>query len=255
MASFFSVPITHFLIVCPLVFLAGLVDSIAGGGGLISLPAYLFTGLPAVNAISTNKLSSCIGTSASTARYLKNGYVDKFLAVPSVIMGLTGAFFGSKLLLHIDSGILKYPMIILLPIIAVIILKDKNLEGFASEYISRRRQLAVVSLFSLIIGAYDGFYGPGTGTFLLIVYTKLAKMDIKSASGNMKLVNLSSNLCSLMVFLFNGSAVIPLGLIASIFCIAGHYIGSGMVMKNGFKAVRPIILIVIALLIIKLITG
>ena len=255
MMSLFSVPIKYFFIVCPLVFLAGLVDSIAGGGGLISLPAYLFTGIPPVNAISTNKLSSCIGTSASTARYLKNGYIDKALAVPSIAAGLIGSFFGAKLLLHVDSSVLKYPMIILLPFIAVIILKDKNLENCASQYISRKKQFAIVTLFSLIIGAYDGFYGPGTGTFLLLVYTKLAKMDIKQASGNTKLVNLTSNLCSLTVFMLNGSAIIPLGLIAGIFCIAGHYMGSGMVMKSGFKAVKPIILIVIALLMIKLIAA
>lgn len=255
MTEFFPTnPILSFLIVCPLIFLAGLIDSIAGGGGLISLPAYLLTGLPPVNAIATNKLGSCIGTTASTTRYVKNGYVSWRLAVPSIICALVGAFFGSKLLLHIDSSVLKYPMIIILPIIAFIILKDKDLENAHGE-ISSEKQLFIVVLSSLIIGAYDGFYGPGTGTFLLIIYTRLAKMDVKTASGNMKLVNLSSNICSTFVFLSSGATLIPLGLAAGVFCIAGHYIGSGIVMKKGFKAVKPIILAVLALLIIKMLLG
>ena len=102
---------------------------------------------------------------------------------------------------------------------------------------------------------YDGFYGPGTGTFLLILYTGVAKLPVAKASGTMKLANLSSNIMALVVFLFSGKIVIYLGLAASVFSIAGHYVGSGMVMKNGNKIVRPIILIVLVLLFIKIITG
>ena len=247
--------IIPFLIVCPLVFLAGLVDSMAGGGGLISLPAYLLAGLPPVNAIATNKLGSSIGTVASTARYIKNGYVDKVLAIPSVAAALTGAFFGAKLLLTVNSDILKYPMIIALPVVAFIILRDKDLENSGSCDINRRKQILIVTVISLLLGLYCGFYGPGTGTFLLILYTKAAKMDIRSASGNVKLVNLSSNIVSTVIFVASGQALIPLGIVAGVFCIAGHYLGSGLVMKKGFKAVKPIIITVLALLMIKLIFG
>ena len=247
--------IIPFLIVCPLVFLAGLVDSMAGGGGLISLPAYLLAGLPPVNAIATNKLGSSIGTVASTARYIKNGYVDKVLAIPSVAAALTGAFFGAKLLLKVNSDILKYPMIIALPVVAFIILRDKDLENSSSCDINHRKQILIVTVISLLLGLYCGFYGPGTGTFLLILYTKAAKMDIRSASGNVKLVNLSSNIVSTVIFVASGQALIPLGIVAGVFCIAGHYLGSGLVMKKGFKAVKPIIITVLALLMIKLIFG
>ncbi len=247
--------ILPFLIVCPLVFLAGLVDSIAGGGGLISLPAYMLTGLPPVNAIATNKLGSVIGTSASTLRYLKNGYFDKRLAIPSIVMGLAGGFLGSELLLYIDSSILKYPMIIVLPIIAFFVLRDNKLENNKPKNIPCRKQFTIVVIISLLIGIYCGFYGPGTGTFLLLAYTKLADMDVKSASGNVKLVNQSSNIVSTVILILNNSAVIPLGIVAGFFCMAGHYIGSGIVMKSGIKAVRPIIVLVLILLIIKLLIG
>ena len=108
---------------------------------------------------------------------------------------------------------------------------------------------------SLVVGCYDGFYGPGTGTFLLILYTGVAKLPVAKASGTMKLANLSSNIMALFVFLFSGKIIILLGLTASVFSVAGHYVGSGMVMKNGNRIVRPIILVVLVLLFIKLVTG
>lgn len=103
--------------------------------------------------------------------------------------------------------------------------------------------------------AMDWILGPGTGTFLLILYTGVAKLPVAKATGTMKLANLSSNVMALAVFLFSGKIIVLLGLAASVFSIAGHYVGSGMVMKNGNKIVRPIILIVLALLFIKIITG
>lgn len=108
---------------------------------------------------------------------------------------------------------------------------------------------------SFAVGCYDGFYGPGTGTFLLLLYTGLAKMDVRRASGNMKLANLSSNTAALLVFLVNRTIILPLGLAAAVFSIAGHYIGSGMVMKNGSRVVRPVILVVLVLLFVKILSG
>ena len=105
-----------------------------------------------------------------------------------------------------------------------------------------------------MIGGYDGFYGPGTGTFLLLVYTGLARMDVRTAAGNVKLVNLASNVSAFVTFFMNGKILFTLGLAASVFSIAGHYIGAGMVIKNGTKIVRPIILVVLAILMVKLVT-
>ena len=104
-----------FLIVCPLVFLAGLVDSMAGGGGLISLPAYLIAGVPVHCAIATNKLSSSIGTAVSTIRYCKNKFADWSIAVPSIVTALIGSFLGTNIALHTDERIMKYVMLFVLP--------------------------------------------------------------------------------------------------------------------------------------------
>ncbi|MDF2945012.1 MAG: sulfite exporter TauE/SafE family protein [Herbinix sp.] len=243
-----------FLIVCPLIFLAGIVDSIAGGGGLISLPAYLIAGLPPHFAIGTNKLSSAVGTTVSTARYCKNKFVDWGVAIPSIILALLGSAIGANIALLIDEKVMKYTLIIILPVIAFYVLKGKTIKKEnAEEPISRKKVYVIACLASFFVGAYDGFYGPGTGSFLILIYTGLAKMDIKKAAGNTKLVNLSSNIAALVTFIINGKIFFLLGITAAVFSVAGHYIGSGLVIKNGHKVIRPIILIVLALLFIKVI--
>ena len=245
-----------FLIVCPLVFLAGLVDSIAGGGGLISLPAYILAGLPPHFAIGTNKLSSAAGTTISTIRYCKNKYVDWGLAFPSIVLALIGSVLGANLALLLDEKIMKYMLIIILPPIAFYVLRSKTMKTDAvQKSITRKNAYIIVSIASLIIGAYDGFYGPGTGSFLILIYTGLAGMDIKKAAGNTKLVNLASNVAALITFLINGKIVFLLGITAAVFSIAGHYIGSGLVIKNGKKVIRPIIIVVLIILFIKVIMG
>lgn len=244
-----------FLIVCPLVFLASFVDAVAGGGGLIALPAYLLAGVPMHNAIATNKLSSAAGTVISTVRFCKNKFVDWGLAVPCISMALLGSYIGANLALLASDRFLKLMLIPVLPVVAFYVLKKKSLGDAQEVAISRKKQWLICGLSSLVVGAYDGFYGPGTGTFLLLFYTGAAKMTMAKASGNMKLANLSSNVAAMVVFLFSGKIVITLGLAAAVFSIAGHYVGAGMVMKNGSKIVKPIILVVIVLLFIKIITG
>lgn len=243
--------ITTFLIVCPFVFLAGMVDAIGGGGGLISLPAYLIAGVPAHNAVATNKLSSAAGTIVSTIRYYKNGYADLKLGIPGIIAALIGAQIGAKGALIVEDRIFSILLMVLLPLIAIYMLFKKDLEPKEGE-ISRKKQYIIVVIASFLIGAYDGFYGPGTGTFLILIYTGMAKMDVLTAGGNTKLVNLTSNIASLVVFLLGGVVYIPLGLTAALFSIAGHYIGAGLAMKNGSKFVRSVILCVIGLLFLKI---
>ncbi|MBA4348020.1 MAG: hypothetical protein C0413_04125 [Clostridiales bacterium] len=241
------------LIICPLVFAASLLDAVAGGGGLISLPAYLIAGLPPHNAIATNKLSSSIGTVASTARFIKNKCVDWPTAVPSAVLAALGSIAGAKLILAIDDDAIRYIMLILVPVLAFVVLKKRDLSAESVESVSRTRQFVVVCLAALLVGMYDGFYGPGTGTFLLIAYTQLAKMPLRLAAGNVKIANLSSNIGSLAVFLLHGQAVIPIGLISAVFAISGHFIGAGLLLKNGSKVVKPFVLFVLSLLFIRLV--
>ncbi|MEG2349917.1 MAG: TSUP family transporter [Hungatella sp.] len=246
----------QYLIVCPLVFLAGLVDSIAGGGGLISLPAYLIAGVPAHVALGTNKLSSTLGTTVSTLRFAKNGFIEGRIAVTAAAAALIGSVIGANLSLLISESVIKSMMIVVLPIVAFYVLKNKNMgQDPLTDTLPENTMLAIAVTAAFFLGAYDGFYGPGTGTFLILVLTGVAKMNVKKASGLTKVINLSSNVAALITFIINGKVLYPLGIASGAFCIAGHYIGSGMVVHNGQKIVRPVVLIVLTILFIKIISG
>ena len=141
-------------------------------------------------------------------------------------------------------------LLFVLPVIAVILLRKKDLPE-TRQPLNKWLRGAIVWSASLVFGTYDGFYGPGTGTFLLLSFCYLGKIDVRTASGNVKLVNLSSNIGALFTSLAAGKVLIPLGLIGAVFATAGQYIGAGLAMKNGSKIVRPVILVVIVLLATK----
>ena len=250
---FFGYPIWAVALICGGVFTAALVDAIGGGGGLISLPVYLMAGLPYHFALGTNKMSSCIGTAASTYRYVKSGFVNWPLAIGAVVLALAGAYVGTSLQLRIDERYLQYTLLVVLPIVAaVMLLRKKQLPEVQGDIPAVRQRLIAWGA-SLVLGVYDGFYGPGTGTFLLLIYCYLAKMDVRTASGNMKVANLASNVGSLVTALFAGTVVVPLGLLAAVFSVTGHYLGAGLNLKNGSKIVRPVIFVVLGLLVVKVV--
>ena len=130
-------------------------------------------------------------------------------------------------------------------------LKKKILPEQAGQ-ISPWAQRSIVWSAALLVGTYDGFYGPGTGTFLLLIFCHLGKMDLRTASGNVKLVNLSSNIGALAASLMAGKVLLPVGLLAAAFSIAGHYLGAGLTIRNGSRIVRPVILVVLGLLVLKI---
>lgn len=248
----------QYLIVCPLVFLAGFIDSIAGGGGLISLPAFMIAGVPPHMALGTNKLCSSMGTTISASRYIRNGYMKGLgkLAVMSSVAALIGSPIGATLSLLISESVIKNMMLVVLPVVAFYVLRNKNMgEGDQTDTMSDRNMTVIAVCAAFFIGAYDGFYGPGTGTFLILILTGAANMNIRRASGLTKVINLSSNIAALITFIINGKVYYPLGLAAGLFCIAGHYLGSGMVVNNGRKIVRPVVLVVLSILFLKIITG
>ena len=243
-------------IVCPLLFLTGFVDAIGGGGGLISLPAYLFAGLPIHSAIATNKLSSACGTSLTTIRFIRNGLVSVRLAVPSVIAAMIGSFCGARLSLMVQEDVMRQVLLIVLPVAAFFVLNPHLFPDreTASPSLNRRTYVTAV-IAAFVIGAYDGFYGPGTGTFLIIAFTVFAKMSVRSANAHAKVINMTTNVTSLVVFLHSGQVLIVLGLAGSACCMLGNYIGSGLVLTKGTRIVRPVILVVLVLLCAKILFG
>lgn len=241
------------IVLYPLIFLAGFVDSIAGGGGLISLPAYLFIGLPSHNALATNKLSSTIGTIFSTLRYAKGRAIVYVVAIPSVVGSLIGSHIGARLALILSDSVLKVILAFLIPFAAVVVLlaNPKRSATYEAENISKIRTILISGLIGLTIGMYDGFFGPGTGTFLIILYVSVLSLDHVSASGTAKIVNLASNVGALLTFIVGGKVMYSIGLPAALFGIAGNWIGSGLALKKGAKIIKPVMIVVLIILFTK----
>lgn len=242
--------IQQYLIICPLVFLSGFIDAVAGGGGLVSLPAYLIAGLPVHGAIGTNKLSSAMGTSLTTWKYSRNGYIPWKQAVFCAVCALIGSNIGARLALLLDDGVFKIIMLIILPLTALYVMRGKSLSTEKEPYSFGKTTILSMAI-SLIIGAYDGFYGPGTGTFLILLLTGMAHMKLSEANGTAKVINLSTNLSALAVYLLNGKVILLLGLAAGCFSVAGNYMGARYFEKGGARSVKPLMIIVLVIFFIK----
>ena len=203
--------------VFPAVFVAGIVDAIAGGGGLITLPVYMLVGLPPHEAIGTNKMSSCMGAHIS---------------------------------LLISNESFKILMLFILPVTAWFVLRTKNFDVVREPY-SFRKTCALSCVIAFVIGVYDGFYGPGTGTFLILLLTSVAHLTLKEANGLTKAINMTTNVTSLVVFLINGTVLIPLGIMAGLCNIAGNWIGVSFFDKKGGAVVKPVMLLVLTIFLVK----
>ena len=237
------------LIVCPLIFLGGFVDAVAGGGGLISLPAYLATGIPVHLAYGTNKLSSCCGLFISTIKYARSGYILWRPAIVAGIGALLGSSLGVRLVLVLSEETLRWVLIFVLPVVAVVILFNRN---FGHE--QKPRELSPALLYLLVfaigfvIGGYDGFFGPGAGTFLVIGFTAVVGWTLTTASGVAKAVNFCSNFAALVGYIISGNVSFAIGVPALVCGILGHYIGAGLAVKKGAAFIRPVVIFAVLLL-------
>lgn len=240
------------LLICVGVFLGSFMDAIAGGGGIITVPTYLMGlhSLPAYYALGTNKLSAGIGTVFSTARFIRQGLVDWPLFAPAVVLALTGSMAGTWLQHHTPAVVLKYLLLAVLPVVAVITLRTRSWPDEAGDLSPGLRRL-IVWAAAFVIGGYDGYYGPGTGTFLMIVFIRLARLDTRHAAGGVKVINLASNLGSLFTALRAGYVLVGVGLISAVAAMLGHYLGAGLAIKNGSRIVRPTVIAVLLLLTVK----
>lgn len=234
---------------------AGLVDSAAGGGGLISLPAYLFAGLPAHYTYGTNKFSAACGTTFATARFFKNGALDLKVGLLAAAASFAGSAVGANIALHISDAMLRRLLLVILPIAAVLILSRRNVpdENHYDGRLDTRKTLLALGV-GLGIGCYDGLFGPGTGTFAIIAFTTLLGFDLRTASGNAKLLNLASNYASLVTYLLSGVVVFSIGIPCAVSGIVGNLIGSKLALTKGARFIRPMMLVVLVLLLGKILT-
>lgn len=234
-------------------FFAAFIDAIAGGGGLISLPAFLASGLPAHVALGTNKMAACCGTVASSLKFARSGKVNWVLMRKLVIFSFIGSMLGVKTVVMINPKYLYPIAIILLIMVLGYTLCNKSLgeenhfEGLNSQNI----KFGIIMAF--VMGFYDGFFGPGTGSFLIFALIRIFKLDFTNASGNAKILNLTSNFSGLLMFFIMGQINFIYGIIMAVLMICGAVLGAKMAVKKGAKFIKPIFLIVTTVVLIKMV--
>lgn len=237
-------------IIAPLVFLAGFIDAIAGGGGLIALPAYLFAGVPIHLAMGTNKLSSSIGTFSATVTFFLHKRILIKIALISAVLALIGSWIGSSLALVMEASVLKTVLIFVLPVMAIIVMRPrKEVVVKAKDHIDWLK----IGLVTFFVGMYDGFIGPGTGSLLIFGFVSVLGMSYTQASANAKVVNLASGIAAVVTFGLSGQINVALGLVAAAFSVAGNLSGSLLAIRFGKKVIQPLLIGVFSILMIRLI--
>jgi len=221
-------------------FIAGFIDSIAGGGGLISTPTLLLVGLPPHLALGTNKLAASAGTLVSSHEFFKSNKLNFKLLKLMIPFAFIGAIIGVSTLQFISPDILKklIPFMIFGVAMYTVISKKVGLINSFDGFTPKNKFLGKV--LTSILGFYDGFFGPGTGTFFMFGLVKIFKFDFTIATANTKVLNLTTGFAALLTFLYNGQVDIKYGLISTIFMISGSKLGSKMAVKNGSKFIKPI---------------
>ena len=231
-------------------FVAAFVDAMAGGGGLISLPALMLAGMPPALALGTNKMASSIGTVASTATFVRAGKLNVKLVLKQIPFTFVGAVLGVFAVQHLSNAVLK-PLILVLLIAVTIYTVAKKSWGDESTYSgSTHRELALAFLFAGGLGFYDGFFGPGTGSFLIFCFLYMG-FDFVEASANAKALNLTSNIASLITFACLQQIDYRYGIPMGIIMIFGARLGAKLAIKKGADYIKPLFIGMTLLLIIK----
>ncbi len=237
----------------------GFIDAIAGGGGLVTMPALLISGVPPHMALGCNKVSACLGTCTALGNFARSGLVRWRVALAGVAFSLLGSSAGSQMALRLDPAILGKLLVALLPIAMCAVLLPPRGNRRASTRAASPfpqhgiRFLLPVTLVCLTIGFYDGFFGPGTGSFLILTFHWVLRMELMEASATAKVLNLASNLSSTLVFIYGGVVLWRLALPMAVACCLGNWLGSRMAIRIGSAAVRRFLTISLSLLLLTLV--
>jgi uncharacterized membrane protein YfcA len=238
---------------CGAAFLAGLVDAIAGGGGLVTLPVMLSLGLPPHVALGTNKGQSVFGTAASLATFWRRGGIDTGRVPAAFLAGLFGSALGALALLAVRPEPLR-PLVVVLMIgaVAVVLGRPYIQTGASVAALPARAIGLATAIIGFTLGTYDGFFGPGTGSMLIIAFTVVLGDSLTRASGNAKVVNLASNLAAVAVFSWRGTIAWSIALPMAAANILGAGVGTRLVLRQGDRFVRAVILIVVSAAVVKI---
>ena len=238
---------TYWLIGLTIVaFSAGYIDAVAGGGGMLNLPALLFAGVPPVSALAVNKVSGIAGTTLAVTKYAMNKQIHWRTVAYAAIPCLLASYIGGRLALHASASILAWAIIICIPIALVIVLTDKPAEQAEKLAPSPFKTIATVAP----IGFYDGILGPGTGTYMAIAIRKVLKFDFLLATATIKPLNLLTNIGAGIAFLMAGKVIWAIAIPMILASMAGGWLGGHSAIKGGDKFIRRLLIVVLVVMLL-----
>jgi uncharacterized membrane protein YfcA len=248
----FEISLINLIFLCIAGFTAAAVDAIAGGGGLINLPAILAAGVPPHYALGTNKFASSFGAITSAYTFAREGKVFVPLMKYTVPCTLVGSVIGVFTALKIDQGFLQIIILVLIFATAIYTIAKKDFGNEDKFEGLTRKSIVQGCIFAFSLGFYDGFFGPGTGSFLIFLFISIYGFDFTIAAGNSKVLNFVSNITSLVMFALNGKIYYMLGIPIGLAMIVGARVGSKVAIKNGAKVIKPIFVTIALVLTVKL---
>lgn len=244
--------ITKLLIIIPVFFVAGVIDSIGGGGGLIALPTYLMIGLPIRTAYGCNKLQAGLGNLVSAIKYFKKNMVDLKIALISAITAMSGAYVGTKIIFLLPEETIQKAITIALPAVAlVMVLRKTDARNVIMKSEISKKTIVQALIVGLIMGFYNSLFGPGVGTIAILGFTMIMHYDARVASGNGKVLIVLTNAIALVSYIKTGNVAYEIAGPAALSAIAGNLVGVNLAIKKGEKIIKPVMLIVVILTVIK----
>jgi uncharacterized membrane protein YfcA len=234
-------------------FIAGFIDAVVGGGGLIQMPALLIN-LPnhsVATLFGTNKIAALSGTSVAAYQYSKKITFDYRVLLTISFFSFVASFSGAKIVSLINVSTLKPIILVILVLIAIYTFLKKDLGAIETKTLPLQKQLIFGSLIGLVVGFYDGFFGPGTGSFFVLGFVVILGFEFVKASAYAKIINCMTNISALIVFIRQGNYILEIAIIMSFCNIIGNAIGSKIALKKGNGFVRNIFLVIVTLMILR----
>ncbi|TAE29261.1 MAG: sulfite exporter TauE/SafE family protein [Candidatus Kapaibacterium sp.] len=249
-----DLPFFKLAILCTSSFCAGLIDSMVGGGGLILIPTLLllFPQMPIPSVIGTNKFAAVQGMGMATLQYIRTVHIPWHSMIPAALAGFCSALVGAKALTVLDSSILRPVIVVLLIAIALYTAFRKDFGSIHAPHRTASQQRAISVALGMVLGLYDGFFGPGTGSFLIFGFIGFLGFGFLDASSSAKLVNFAMGCAALGYFLWTGNVRFEIGIPLAAFNIAGAFVGARLAVQKGSRFVRGLFLVVVGGVIAKL---
>lgn len=244
---------SNYVILCIGAFIAGLVDAVVGGGGLVLIPTLfsVFPNMLPATLFGTNKVASVMGTTAAAYNFARKVKIQWSAAAPAAVSAFALSFIGAYLVTHIPTDLIRKALPFVLIAVAVYTLKKKDFGRTHAPLLSGSKETLYAVLIGSGVGFYDGVFGPGTGSFFVFLFVRVFGYDFLRASAVSKVVNIATNLAALLWFSYSGHVIWQLGLLMAVFNIAGSLVGTKLALKHGSGFVRKLFLFVVSALILK----